>query len=224
MQMISLCPAAFQVASLRRTVLRMLIVLALALGAIPQAQAVIFTFSEAGFPQIVLTVGQPGGGRSTASFNLNTFDKLTTNTTEQAFVTPAPNDGIEIRVRVRNNGAARVASLSTGMSVRLICFNAPACSGYPGGTFGIPPEKFSWIVTNPSSLFTPSTGTISTPANGQYSQSNGVTNRILTQFIVGSPGPLGVDMSFFLRLLYNNDTRYPAGSYSGTVTYNLSMN
>jgi hypothetical protein len=46
---------------------------------------------------------------------------------------------------------------------------------------------------------------------------------------VGDPAPnmmgtRGVDMSFLQAFFYNNDTRYPAGRYSGQVVYNVTMN
>ena len=211
--------------------LRMLILLALTLGALPQAQAVILTFSEAGFPQIILTVGQTGPGINTGTFKLDSFTKLTSNTTEQAEFNPAPTNAIQIRVRVRNNGAARVARLSMGMSVGLFCGGgASICSGFPSGTFGIPQQKFSWIVTNASSISTPRNGTISTPpSSGGTFPGGGSTSIILTQFSVGDPAPnmmgtRGVDMSFLQAFFYNNDTRYPAGRYSGQVVYNVTMN
>jgi len=215
----------------RASWLRMLVALALTLEGVPHAQAVILTFQENGFPQIILTVGQAGSSLNTGTFKLDSFAKLTSNTMEQAEFNPAPTNAIQITVRVRNNGAARVARLSMGMSTNLNCFaGASSCSGFPTGTFSIPAQKFSWTVTNASFFDTPNTGRISTPpsAGGTFTGS-GNSSITLTQFIVGDPAPgmmgtRGVQMSFLQAFRYNNDTRYPAGSYRALVVYNLAMN
>ncbi|HZF96649.1 MAG TPA: hypothetical protein VEY92_00095 [Pseudoxanthomonas sp.] len=211
--------------------LRRLIALALGVGTIPQAQAVFIGFNEAGLAQLTLIVGQTGSAASEVVFNVNTAAALTappaSSTSVPGVVTPAPTNGVAIRVRARTSGpAVRTVSLvvnqNAGASVQMFCFGgASVCSGNSPGSFSIPITKISWTVTNPGTLtYGGITYNTWNATNGSFT---GAPQTLGTFQYGGGAATNGVEMNAFVTFRYNNDTVYPSGSYTTTLIYSAQM-
>ena len=221
MQLTPPFPVASRHAWLRKTqLMRLLIALVLSVGVVAPAQAVWFvSFLPVGSPgQLTLRVGAAGAGVSDVVFNVNTPATLTSLTPVTGVVTPLPAGGVEVSVRARTGTIGRPVRLSVTMSPLSCVVGVSACFATV-----IPANKISWTVNDISSYQDNNQNPpviYPTLPSGRYTGAAQISN----VFWVSSGGGTvsDVEMRAFLVFQYDNDTAYPAGSYTGTAVYSAS--
>lgn len=186
--------------------------LVLLLAMIPEAMAV-FTFSSLATKRsITLQVGASTAG----TVNSVTFDVSNasvspspvsvTGVPDNAAAT-SPSGGILIRLKAGIVVSDTRVTLTVDSSPGLSCIGGSGC-----GTTIIPFNTISWTAYNHDTTY-PSSDIQDGTFNGSSSQ--GLTD----YFVRGG----GVEMSNVLIFKYANTMLYPAGKYSGRVTYTATM-
>ena len=205
--------------------LRMLTVLALSIGIIPQAHAVyvIFGYNTAVPIDLSLTVGQAGTTTSSeVVFDVNTATLLTSPIPVTGIVTPvttARNDVVRLSVVARPTVSPRIVTISV-TSGPLVC-----STGCTGSGISIPANKISWTDLTPNFQLQFQNVIYSNIGNGTFTGGT----QVLTFFRYGSVGTIGgspfsgVEQRADLVFQYLNDTTYPPGSYTGTFVYSAVM-
>ena len=186
------------------------------------AQAVV-TFSYPLFGStraIQLQVGS-AAGIDTVVFNVGNA------TTGNSLAYAAPVSGNLSSISPVSGGVAfrmvmQVPWLTVGQQSMTTTVTSPAslnCTGGNCATYSIPFSTISWTVSpTPSGVNATSDlqgGIFPNGGGTQTVQSMGVSSGVLT----GTTADVSATMNFS----YSNTTAYPAGTYTGTVTYTASM-
>lgn len=174
----------------------------------------VFTFIPLQAPRtITLQVGSAGSTVNNVTFNVNGNN---TSPNPQPVVgipsagTPATNPAGGVRVRMRASwprGNATV-QLTVDSSAGLACVGGSGC-----GVTVIPFNTISWVAYEKSDF-----------ANFdiQNDRFSGGANQTLASFSCCG-GNAGVEMANTLVFTYSNTTLYPAGRYTGRVTYTATL-
>lgn len=175
----------------------------------------VFTFTAFGSPRrIIMQVGSANTTVNNVTFNVNNASLFLNNTPVVGVPgngTPAtsPANGTEIRVttRIPTTGGNTQVTLSVDSSAGLTCVGGSGC-----GTTIIPFSTVSWTSYNHDATYP--------TYDIQDGTFNGSATQQLTNFYVSGAS---ITMSNVLIFQYDNATLYPAGQYTGRVTYTATM-
>lgn len=179
---------------------------------LPEAGAV-FIFTPLGSPrQIILQMGSANNTVNSVNFNVagaSLSPGLVPVTGVPGNGSPAttPANGTEIRVTTRIPNSNTQVTLTVDSPAGLSCVGGSGC-----GATVIPFSTVSWTSYNQDASY---------PGfdiqDGTFS---GTAGQTLTNFLVNG---VSVTMSNVLIFQYSNATLYPAGQYTGRVTYTATI-
>ena len=174
----------------------------------------VFTFIPLERPRtITLQVGSTGGTVNNVTFNVNGNN---TSPSPQPVVgvpsagTPAthPSGGVRIRKRASWPNGNAALRLTVDSAAGLSCVGGSGC-----GVTVIPFNTISWVAYEKSNF---------TAFDIQNAAFSGSASQTLASFTCCG-GRNGVEMANTLVFTYNNAVLYPAGQYTGRVTYTATL-
>jgi hypothetical protein len=177
--------------------------LAAGIGHLPARALTVVVANNA--PQIALRIGAPGNTVSTVSFNvaaatagtgaavLGTTNAAAGSAQAPNFLAACPANNVRVWARAR----------STAGLPRTATLSVNSTGGVVSGANVIPFTDFGWIASGGTEL-----------PSGSFS---GSTAQPLLSF------PTSNEVSVCLQFQFANTTIYPAGTYTGQLTYSLQM-